>query len=381
VWPEGNVLAIHTANTTNPAPVELELRLDGKLVETRPLTIRPKETVPQVFAISQTRNGIFTLHLTANDDLTVDNDAAIVSLLPPPVKVLLVSRGNRFLEKALSAVSTVQLSTTALLTDSAAAFDLVVLDDITPLVWPEGNVLAIHTANTNWFDGWSRLEAPAIVDWKNTHPLLRFVSFDNVQVAESMAVKVPPWAVPLVESQQAPLILAGEWKRQRIVWIGFDLLQSTWPLRVAFPIFIANAVDWLNPASAKASQFMVRAGEPFRFAFAQPITNQPVSVELPNGTVKTTPINPGTPEWVFGATDKQGIYKVRFGTNELAFGVNLLDAAESDTTPRAELQLGKYAKVQATRLRRANLELWRWIAVAGLIVLLFEWWYYHKRTA
>jgi len=32
-------------------------------------------------------------------------------------------------------------------------------------------------------------------------------------------------------------------------------------------------------------------------------------------------------------------------------------------------------------MRRANLEIWRWIAAFGLAVLLFEWWYYHRRTA
>ena len=50
-------------------------------------------------------------------------------------------------------------------------------------------------------------------------------------------------------------------------------------------------------------------------------------------------------------------------------------------TPRDELPIGKYSKVTATTMKRANMELWRWIAAAGLIVLLFEWWWYHKRTA
>ena len=59
-----------------------------------------------------------------------------------------------------------------------------------------------------------------------------------------------------------------------------------------------------------------------------------------------------------------------------------MDAAESDIRPREELPLGKFgAGVAATRMQRANTELWRWIAMAGLAVLLFEWWWYHKRTA
>ena len=69
------------------------------------------------------------------------------------------------------------------------------------------------------------------------------------------------------------------------------------------------------------------------------------------------------------------------GTNEINFCVNLMDAAESDTRPRDDLPFGKYGNVTTATVKRANMELWRWIAAAGLLVLMFEWWWYHKRTA
>ena len=85
-------------------------------------------------------------------------------------------------------------------------------------------------------------------------------------------------------------------------------------------------------------------------------------------------------EFVFGDTFKQGTYRLRLGTNDTVFCVDLLDAAESNIQPRDELQLGKYTKVAATTLQRANMELWRTIAALGLLVLMVEWWYYHRRT-
>ena len=83
---------------------------------------------------------------------------------------------------------------------------------------------------------------------------------------------------------------------------------------------------------------------------------------------------------MFGDTSKSGVYRLRIGTNETVFCVNLLDAAESNIKPRDELQLGKYTKVSATTTKRANMEVWRTIAALGLLVLLAEWWYYHRRT-
>jgi Ca-activated chloride channel family protein len=364
--------------SSNSVQTELELLLDDQLLETRPLNIPAGETSPQVFLAGQSRDGVFTLRLTAKDDLAADNEASIVSLLPKPVKVLLVSKGNRLLEKALRAAATVELATSSDLTEGAVGFDFVVLDAVTPTIWPSGNILAIHVINTNWVPDVTRLDGPPIVDWRSAHPLLRYAAFDNVQIAESFAAKAPSWAVSLVDSPQAPLILAGDLGRQRIIWIGFDILESNWPLRVSFPIFIANAVEWLNPANTKGGQLLVKAGEAFRMALPRP--EKEAQVTQPDGQSKKIALDPNANEFVFGDTYKQGIYRLRLGTNETTFCVDLLDAAESNIKPREELQLGKYTRVAATNRQRANMELWRSIAGLGLLILLIEWWYYHRRT-
>jgi Ca-activated chloride channel family protein len=166
--------------------------------------------------------------------------------------------------------------------------------------------------------------------------------------------------------------------RQRIIWIGFDTLESNWPLRVSYPIFIANAVEWLNPANAKGGQLLVKAGDPFRLALAQPA--KAAQITVPDGTTKSLAVDPNASEFVFGDTFKQGVYRLHLGTNDVTFCVDLLDAAESNIKPRDELRLGQFSKVTATTLQRTNMELWRTIAGLGLLVLLFEWWYYHRRT-
>lgn len=364
--------------STNSQETDVELLLDDRLVETRPVTIPPGETSPQVFLAKQSRDGVFTLRLTAKDDLAVDNQASIVSLLPKPVKVLLISQGNRLLERALRSVAGVELATATDLTDPATGFDFVVLDNVSPTIWPKGNVLAIHIMNTNWIPDLKRVEAPAIVDWKANHPLLRYAGFDNVQVVESLTAKTPAWALSVVEAPEGPLVVAGDLGRQRIIWIGFDTLESNWPLRVSFPIFIANAVDWLNPANARSGQLLVKSGDAFRLGLAEPATS--AQMTMPGGQSKALPIDAAANELVFGDTFKQGVYRLRLGTNDTTFCVNLLDAAESNIKPREDVQLGKYTKVAATTKQRTNMELWRTIAALGFIALLIEWWYYHRRT-
>ncbi len=365
--------------STNEWRTDVELLFDDRVLETRPLTLAPTNTQLLIFTAPQTNNGVFTVRLTTQDDLAADNQASIVSLVPRPVKVLLVTKGNRFLEKALRGAPNSLLETAGQLTDAAEGQDIVVLDDVLPAVWPRANTLAIHVANTNWFPSWQTVKTPLIVDWKNSHPLLRFVNFDNVRVSESLGVKAPSWGLTLVESTETPLILAGEINRQRLVWIGFDPLESEWPLRQSFPIFMVNAVDWLNPAGGSSSQLLVQPGTAFRLPLTQKITS--AQVTTPDGKSRTLTVESGSRELVVGDTARQGIYRVKAGTNEITFCANLMDSNESNIAPRDELAVGKYAKVSATTMKRANTEIWRWFALAGLAVLLFEWWWYHKRSA
>ena len=365
--------------STNEWRTDVELRFDDRVLETRPLTLAPTNTQLLIFTAPQTNNGVFTVRLAAKDDLAADNQASVVSLVPRPVKVLLVTKGNRFLERALRGAPNSRLEISGQFTDAADSHDIVVLDDVIPVVWPRANVLAIHVANTNWFADSNPVKNPVFVDWKTSHPLLRYVNFDNVDVASTLAVKPPSWGVTLVESQHTPLILAGEINRQRLVWIGFDPIDGNWPLRQSYPIFMVNAVDWLNPAGGTSGALLVQPGTSFRMPLSQKISS--ATVTLPDGRTRTVEVEPGARELVIGDTLRQGVYRVRAGTNDVTFCANLMDSNESNIAPQDELAVGRYAKVAATTMKRANAEMWRWFALAGLVVLLFEWWWYHKRSA
>src|SRR5262249_53398106 len=58
--------------STNRQETEVELSFEGRLLETRPIGINPGETSRQVFIANQPRDGVFTVRLTAQDDLAAD---------------------------------------------------------------------------------------------------------------------------------------------------------------------------------------------------------------------------------------------------------------------------------------------------------------------
>ena len=357
----------------------VELLFNGQLLDNRLVSVPGTNSVSLAFRATQPGEGIFTVRLSARDDLAVDNEASVAWREPRPIRVLLATRGNGYLERALRAVGTTELGVVANVVEARPSADVVVLDNVEPGVWPEVNVLAFATMAPEWFSSVGEVEMPPIVDWRSEHPLMRHVSFDSVHVGKARAVSTPSWAVPVVESSQAPLILAGDRGRQRIVWVGFDLWESDWPLRVSFPIFMANAMEWLGEGRAGSGSGSIGTGAPIRVALEPGVRT--AEIVLPDGRVDAVSLNPEARELVYGRTERQGVYRVRAGAKETVVCVNLLDAAETSNEPRLGLDLGRFGEVEATTLRAANLEVWRWLVALGLGVMLIEWWYYHRRTA
>lgn len=358
---------------------DLRVSLDDQLIDVRPVTLAPTNETQQVISAAVARDGVLAARLAVEDDLAVDNVAYVVSRAPQPVKVLLVTRANHFLERALSTAQNIQLA--KITPDRFRAnvdYDIVICDFQAVSELPRANCILIHSYAKQLTEIGGLVEAPVIIDWKRTHPLMRFVQFDNVAVAKTLQIKTPDWATALVEGQNTPLIFAGERDHQRIVYIGFDTLESNWPLRVSFPIFFANAIQWLNPHRTDAALYQVKAGDPIRLPLKEAVKE--VRVTRPDKSVETVPLEPNARELVYKNTTEVGVYEVSAGEQKLLFCSNLLSKDESNIAPREQIAVGKFGAVESQRLLTANLEIWRWIALAGFCLLCLEWYLFHRRV-
>ena len=54
----------------------------------------------------------------------------------------------------------------------------------------------------------------------------------------------------IVSSDETPLIFAGDYGRQKVAVIGFDLSESDLPLKKDFPIFIYDIINNFFPNGA-----------------------------------------------------------------------------------------------------------------------------------
>lgn len=317
--------------------------------------------------------------LETDDILKSDNWMATPVGRGAAMRVLLVSGGNVFLERALALDPRVTLdkagevpATERAGTPGPGTYNLVVFDGTEPVAVKSPGVLSFGRApvgmsvtGSGTFQGGSFVQATA-------HPLVEGVSFENVYVDRARSVRAGGTTRALVEADKGPLVLASEGS-QKSVFVTFGLFDSDFPLNYGFPIFISNVLDFVTTTAA-ASDIVVKTGQVVGF----PVDGEgPFSVEAPDGTVIDVPTLEGRA--LVRSFDRAGVYQVGSGEGRRPVYVTLRSDRESDVRPVEILQVGG-GQVQAQGDFVRFADLWKPLALLALLVMGFEWWFYARRS-
>ena len=248
--------------------------VDGKIMDARSLTVPARQTLGQTLPIAPTARRAEVRIASEGDILQADNRASIFLQGAGAVRVLLVTPGNLFLERALALEPSVRLDRAASLPEYERAdapgdgrYDIVIFDGVAPLpvkapaVWSFGGA----SSDLPVIDEGASRSRPRIVTWKRDHPLLIHADdLDAVLIEKARKVRVKPEGRTLIEGRDGPLLVVSETGGRRAIYAAWNLLDSDLPLRVSFPIFVSNAVAWLSGGERAASGGLnVRAGQPF----------------------------------------------------------------------------------------------------------------------
>lgn len=155
-----------------------------------------------------------------------------------------------------------------------------------------------------------------------------------------------------------------------MVLIPFELRKSDLPLQIAFPVLIANSVEWLAPPQGLNIPTNVKPGD---------------IVAAPENTLVRTPRNELIPvdRRGFVQTQELGIYQLQSNSNTSngargAFAVNFINPSESDITPNPALQVGTTTTPTNSRPQLTQREFWGIMAALALLLLIMEWWVYQR---
>lgn len=377
----------------------LSLTIDGALFDSRRIFIPAAASISLTWNLLPDAKEIQAELLPddpTQDLLPLDNRAFAVNQNNATTRTLLVTEGNLFLEKLFAILPGVEAFKAgpddAAIEEIGSDYDLVVYDSVTlPATPPTADLLIINpqpaaeveTTVEQWLPVTGTFTATVAVRLSDS-PLLQFVDWRNVNIQQAQQIEAP-WAETLVEAAGGPLLLTGERIGRRVAILTFDLRQSDLPLQIAFPVIMANIVAWLSPGQVLNSDGRLAPGEPVELAPGASATA--ISVIKPDGTVWQTTLAAETQPVLFSETESTGIYQVQIkdasGTREAGrFAVNLFEPAESQIRPAQSIRVGSETvgdgNSSQTSQPTGQEELWPWLALAAFLILLIEWWVYHR---
>jgi len=359
-------------------PVSITLERRTLLRRTLELEAHGRETLVLPFEGSPV--GRARARLEVGDDLAADDQAFAVIDVPERTHVLLASPGNRYLDSILDALPQVEVERVAALGGAdlerlAARHDVVIVDRIALPRLPPGSWLLLDALPPGLpFAGEGRAERPR-VQGQGHSALVADLDLAGLRVDEARRVARPPPAPGLQRllwAEDTELALALLERERRVVYLGFDLARSELPLRAAFPLFVARALEWLAGGDAAGAgahrRTSLAAGEPV--LLRGPSHHGDAIVRRPDGSGVTLRLAGG--DAIFDDTSRAGIYRYSIGEVARHFAVNLTDEAESNPVPRLTRE-DTAAPAPAPPAASVATPLWPHLALACVVLLLAEW--------
>lgn len=379
--PAGLSLFARTRNAgTAAAERLLSIYADDRLVDARTIRLAGGAEAGITVDALPVEVGIIRVELDAGDALAADDRAWAVPGAGE-ARVLLTSAGeSAFLRHGLALLPGISLFRS---TDPVPApgYDFYVFDGLVPERLPGHSLIVAPPAGNPLLPVSGEATAPRISRVARDHPLLAGVDLSRLAVARAARLERPAWAEVLVEADGLPLLLAGERDGQRLAVLTFDLRRSDLPLQVAFPILLSNLRGWLGPDAvlAGAPAGGLRPGEPIALRLGPEVAA--AGVTAPDGRVTALPIAGGQAR--LAVTSLPGPYRFDLATSDggrrvVWAAVNLLSDEETSIAPRAHAPLGAAAQSTPAPAEPARRELWRPLLLAGILLLLAEWWLFYR---
>ena len=308
------------------------------------------------------------------------------------MKVLLVTAGSGVLENFIKTAVRVGTIDGQIIAPQAYAptmqSDLVILDGFVPSAdqMPKVDTLIIRpgvsgAGNVGGFNVTAEVEKPVVLRWKREDPLMQYVELGELRLSKALLLDKDPEATALVSSPETPLIAYKDFGAVRRYFVGFSpTVESNWWMQPSLLIFLQNLVNQTQTRHYIGVPQLLAAGTAAKlWDVGDEHGGGSVKISLPDGGAMDVPAKDGAVE--FAETEKVGFYDVTSGSKKSTFAVNLLSASESDIRPQS-LQTPPGNTVQeSASVATVNKEIWQWLAIAALAVLLVEWWVYHRRIA
>ena len=371
-----------------------KLSINGRAADLQRLSIPPNEETPFIFQLRLGEAAVLAVDLGVEDALSLDNQAWAVVEPPRKARVAVVGDKNLILQTTFASKALAEVVEVEFLPKETAdkdlsedpkfrGFDLAIFDRCAPKGMPNCNTIMMGVVPPGLADAVKTdVKAPAILNWNVDHPVMRYLVLDDVFVLEAFTLPEVKGANALIETNHGPIMFTTPRGVFTDLVMTFKLIddngepKTDWPGKPSFPLFLMNAFQTLTGVENETKQNL-QPGDPIVFRAHEGITeatvttpsapNGPSSVRKPARSIFSTPTT--------SAFTKCGMGKSCVGSPSTSS-----TPTNRRSCPEESLTVGQESVAAdiGSFLRRR--ELWKWLALVALALVLFEWYVYNRRV-
>lgn len=405
-------------------PIEgfVELYVGELIMETLKVKLKAGERwrhiVPRLTAQGQKLSAKLKVR-KGKDLLKTDNVAYAVLPKAQAMRVLLVSADNLYLQAALLSDPQIVMKAVGCGQESTAKgeFDITIYNDCAPKEVPtsgrfvfvnpplEGTPFKFRTRRKKF----TFTKNPIVTEQRNNHTVMQYISLRDINVKRSKRVRLGRYDKALVSSFGQPLIVGHETKQMRAICVAYSLRESDMVLRVAFPLFLRNSLEWLSRGGRSRPPTSRQTGEIWKIPLPSNLKEvalvSPQRATKPEGETMPNPKNGKAKEQpkVQDKTDKvlvndgialfsgkqSGFYQLQFGKSKRWIAANLSDPEESHIAPgtwkpvHGKLSTKNNDLVTGVKVLGFTLPIprpiWLYLLLLVVVLLGLEWMTYNRR--
>ncbi len=306
------------------------------------------------------------------DSLVADNGAFAYINPQKKTRVLLVSIGNLFLEKALALNPQISLTKTnpqEYSQGKSFGFDTVIFDDFTPPKPPSAHAIYIHPTGSP-FKVVKKVKKPAMTGWADQHPVLRYIKLNDLNIKEGNPIVLEKGDTVLAEYHKNALIMTREKGGRKILGIGFSLKKSDLPLRIAFPIFFHNAIMWFAESNDVEKRATHQIGEILQL----PVKGDATQVEMITPLKQKIILHPQSGFFSY-SPPTPGFYSYSDTKGQKIVAVSLIDPDESDLS---NARSDPVTPLNAVSHSRGVEKFWPFLILLVFGLVIFDFWLYNN---
>lgn len=391
--------------TDTPKELDVQLAVEDEPFDQKTASIPPGKTKYILFSDdpSGLEEKVMSVHLQLEDDFLLDNSASAFLSTISPLRILLVSDNQKSLLPALLRTygKHVQLRLVAP-ADYHGTGDahIAIFDGGTRTGREAFGGFSEDTSGTHliFINPGSNLPfipadarvveevaAPMrVIKTDKTHPLMVGVLIQGLQILESTYRKLPLSGRSLIETEKGALIWLGQESSSQFLVFEFDAFNLDIPsFALTVPdgqLFFYHCLEWFEARSAPLQSFAFQEGQT-RHAFraGAHVRIAPIGEELDLHVQKPDDKMVKVVDSIFTETDQVGVYTLFADDTQLEqFTVNLMDPKESALPHPGTAPTPEVPTAIENGLQPVTHEVWRLPALLACVVLLLEWWFYHR---